>query len=830
MDDIEGLAAGKSAREIFVTFSRLPGSSRVPPMLSDLRLSLRTLAKARGFALIAILTLAVGIGATTAIFSTLRALVLSPFHYASADRLVHVWSGDGWPLSPADYLDLKTQSTSFTAFGVYQRGSVNVGRENAQSAFSVAGTSDVLRAFGVAPALGRFFEPADDAAGAPSVVILSHALWQQHYAGDPQVIGRTLRLNGADFTVVGVMPRDFEFVSPWSRTAEPQLWTPLSLEERKTARDSHYLLGIARLRDGIAVTAADAEIKTLGKRLTELYPDSNTRKLFLVRSLHFEMTKGVGRQVWLLFGAVALVLLVACGNVASMLLARSARREGEFGVRVALGATRASLMRLALTESFVLAAAGAVLGVALALGGIEVLRVISPVSGTRKAAMTLDAGAVGFALGATLLTALLAGLPPALAAMRTSLSGVIRSDARGAVGSRARHHMLRLLIVAQVAVAFVLANGAVLFSTAYLKIVEENRVLATDAVLSAQVALRGPRYKENADRVRFWNQLVERVQALPGVTKAAITSKLPLEGGSNTNGLVNDQVYDPTQQRMNIERSSITADYFEAMGLRLIKGRNLGPEDREGDIRGVVVNQELVKRAWPDKEPLGEIIRANQPTKPWYVVRVVGIVENVKQWGADAAVQPEMYTTPEGHWGNTANLVVRSSLPTSQLAPMLRKELAAMDSELALKDVRTMREVVGVATQGQRAVAGLVNFFMATALGLVAVGLYGTLSYHVQQRTREIGVRVAIGAMKGDITRLVFAQGSRWVALGLVLGLAGSAGLSTALKSLVYRMEGLTTPPLLLAVAAVGLAAIVACWIPARRAARLDPLEALRAE
>jgi predicted permease len=349
-------------------------------------------------------------------------------------------------------------------------------------------------------------------------------------------------------------------------------------------------------------------------------------------------------------------------------------------------------------------------------------------------------------------------------------------------------------------------------------------------VLSAQVALRGPRYKENADRVRFWYQLVERLQALPGVTKAAITSKLPLEGGSNTNALVNDETYDPTKRRMSVERSSVTDDYFDAMGLRLIRGRTLRAEDREGDVRGVVVNQALVARAWPDKEPLGEIMRANQPEKPWYVVRVVGVVENVKQTGADAKVQPEMYTTPEGHWGNSINLVLRSPMPTAQLVPLLRRELAAMDGELALKEVRTMREVVDNATQGQRAVAGLVNFFMATALGLVAVGLYGTLSYHVQQRTREIGVRIAIGAVKQDIVRLVFAQGSRWVAAGLILGLAGSIALSSALKSLVYQMEGLTAPPLLLAAAAVGVAAVVACWLPARKAAQLDPLEALRAD
>ena len=802
----------------------------VLPMLSDLRLSLRTLAKARGFALIAVLTLAVGIGATTAMFSTLRALVLSPFHYPSADRLVHVWSGDSWPMSPADFLDLREQASSFSLFGVYQRQPVNVGREHAQAVNAIAGTSDVLRAFGVSPALGRYFEAADEETGAPPVVILSHSLWQQLFAGDPQVIGRSLRLNGNDSTVVGVMPPRFEFVSPWMRSAEPQLWVPLPLGESRTRRDSHYLLGIARLRDGVSIAAADAEIKTIGRRLTELYPNSNTRKAFLVRSLHYEMTNRVGQQVWMLFGAVALVLLVACGNVASMLLARSARRHGEFGVRVALGASRSDLVKLALSESLVLAIAGAVLGIGLAYAGVEVLRAIAPVTPSRKAAIALDVAALGFAVGATLVTALLAGVPPALAAMRTSLASVMRTDARGAVGSRSRHHMLRALIIAQVAMAFVLANGAVLFSSSYLKIVEENRLLDTDAVLSAQVALRGSRYKENADRVRFWYQLVERLQSLPGVTKAAITSKLPLEGGSNTNALVNDEQYDPTQRRMNVERSSVTDDYFDVMGLRLVKGRGLRAEDREGEIRGVVVNRALVAKAWPDKEPLGEIMRANMPEKPWFVVRVVGVVEDVKQWGADAAVQPEMYTTPEGHWGTTINLVVRSTLPASQLVPLVRRELAAMDSELALKEVRTMREVVGFATQGPRAIAGLVNFFMATALGLVAVGLYGTLSYHVQQRTREIGVRVAIGAGKPDIVRLVFAQGSRWVVLGLVLGVGGSVGLSFILKSLLYQMQGLAMPPLALATLAVAIAAMIACWLPAQRAARLDPLDALRAD
>ena len=800
-------------------------------MISNLRLALRSLARSRGFALIAILTLAVGIGSTTAIFSALQALVISPYSYPHSEELVQVWSGNYWSLSPADSFDLKAETSSYSAFGVYQPGTYNIGQENSQSVSGVSGTSDVLRAFGVAPMLGRWFEPADDAPGAAPVVILSHALWQQQFAGDPHAIGRKLRLDGKNAEVVGVMPADFEFVCPWMRTENCQLWTPRSFDEKeRKMRDSHYLLGIARLKAGIPVAAADAEIKIIGKRLTKLYPDSNTHKAFLVRSLHEEMTREVGKQVWLLFGAVVLVLLVACGNVASMLLARSARRQGEFGIRVALGASRRDLMKLALAESLVLAVAGALLGTGLAAAGVDVLRLIAPVSAARKAAIALNLPALGFGLGATAVVALLAGLPPALAAMRTSVAGVLRADARGAVGSRSRHRMLRGLVISQVAVAFVLANGAVLFSSSYLKVLHDNELLAHDDVITAQVTLNGPRYDKNEDRVRFWYDFVERIQALPGVTSAAITSKLPLEGGSNTSALVNDEVYDPTILRMQVERSSVTDDYFKTMGIGLLKGRPLRAEDRTGDVRGVLVNQACVDQAWPHKDPIGQIMRANQAVNPWYVVRVVGVVQNVKQWSATADVRPEMYTTPEGHWGNQARLVLRTTLPVAQIKPLLRRELAAIDGELAIKDVRTMRQVVGQAASAERAVTGLVNFFMATALGLVAVGLYGTLSYSVQQRTREIGVRVAIGALKGDIVKLIFAQGSRWVSIGLVLGFGGSAALASSLKSLVYHMDGLTAPPLLLATAAVGFAALLACWFPARRAAQLDPLEALRAD
>ncbi len=802
-------------------------------MISDFRLSLRSLSKNRSFALVAILTLAVGIGASTTMFGTLRALVLSPFDYPEPDRIAMVWSGDSWPLSPADFLDLKEQSTAFTDFGVYSPGSFNIGRENAQAVAGATVTHGVLRAFGVAPARGRLFEESDDAKGAPPVAIVSHSLWQQGFGGRPDLVGSAVRINSRDVTVIGIMPEGFEFVGPWIRTVDPQVWMPLSLEDQKATRDGHWLCGLARLKPGIAVESADAEIKAIGKRLTELYPNSNTRKEMLVRSLRTEMTREGGTQVWVLFGAVILVLLVACANVASMLLARGTRRAGEFAVRVALGATRGAMVRLALAESLLLAGAGAVGGLLLGFGGVAVMQVIAPVSAARKAAISLDGPVLLFACGATLVTALLAGLPPALAAMRTSLAGVMRTDARGAVGSRSRHRMLRTLLIGQVAVAFILANGAALFSSGYLKLLEENAFLATDYALTAQINLRGDAYQEDADRVAFWNRLVERLGTLPGVTSVGITSKLPLEGGSNTNVLVNDQVYDPSQRRTQVERSSITAGYFDALGIKLVKGRNLRSEDRaaEGEVmRGVVVNRALVAAAWPDKEPLGELMRSNTPDKPNFVGRVVGVVEDVRQWGAAQPARPEMYLTPEGHWGRSIHVVLRSAQPASALASQLRKELAALDSELALEDIRTLRQVVGDATASQRAVTGLVNFFMAAALGLVAVGLYGTLSYTVQQRTREIGVRMAVGALHRDILRLIFTQGGRWVGIGIAVGLVGTFASASLLKTLVYRMEGVTAPPLVLASAAVGLAAALACWLPARRAAMMDPLAALRSD
>ncbi|MBK1876673.1 ABC transporter permease [Pelagicoccus mobilis] len=800
-------------------------------MLSDLFFSFRNLKKTPGFSIVAVLTLAVGIAAVVSIFAALRALVLEPFDYPDSHEMVQVWSGDGWPLSPADFLDLHAKAESFESFGVYNPQTFNVGAENAQAIRGVTATHGVLPAFAIKPMNGRWLEEGDAMEGAEPVAVVSYGLWQRLFGGREDLLGDTIRLNGGNVTVVGIMPKGFEFAGPWIRADECDVWMPMSLENDKDRRGSHWLSGVARLKDGLTPERADTEIKTIGKELSELYPNTNYRKKFLVRSLHFEMTKDIGEYVWLLFASVGVILLVACSNVASMLLSRGAQRQGEFGVRVALGATKGNLLRLAFAESLALALAGAFFGVFLAYGGIEIIKSIAPVSVARKEAMALDGPVLLFALGATGLVALAAGLPPVFVTMKTSVATILRNDARGAIGSRSRNYLLRCLVIAQIALAFVLANCAVIFSGSYYEILDKNKIITTDRVLTARITFQGDRYKEESTRIQAWEEIEQKLAAMPGVNSAGITTKLPLEGGSNTNGLINDEVYDPSQRRIQIEFSSVTEGYFESLGIKLLQGRNLDKSDiaTEDGLRGVVINQTLADRAWPDENPLGKVIRANVPEDPWYTATVVGVVEDTRQWGADAEVQPEMFTMPKGHWGRRINVLVRTSQPANSLIPLLREVIDGVDPELALENIRTMDQVVGDATKGERTMAGLVNSFMGIALGLVAVGLYGTLSYTILLRTREIGVRRALGASGGEISRLVLRQGAVWVAIGLTIGLGGAFALAKVLESMVFGMEGLSLTPLVLAVAVIGAAAIVACWVPATRAARLDPLVALNA-
>lgn len=797
--------------------------------MNDLRFALRQLLKSPGFTTVAVLTLAIGIGSATAMFSSLRALVIEPFSYPNANALVHVWSNDGQPLSQPDYFDFVDRAKCFAEFGTYSPRAVNLGGENPQSVRNVSLTPGVLRAFGVQPQLGRLLDDNDELAGAAPVALISHQLWHRSFGGDPALIGRQIRVNGGLASVVGIMPPDFEFAAPWMRSDSCDMWTPLQLKRGEGDRGSHWMCAVGRLKPGVTVAEADAEIKAIGAQLKAEYPNTNAQKPFLVRSLHEEMTRGVGSRVWMLFGAVALVLLVACANVASMLLARSAKRQAEFGIRLALGANRRQLIRLALSESVLLAIAGAVVGLVLAVFGIKLLTTITPTTDARRAAMVLDGSVLAFSVGITFLTALIAGVPPALAALRVSVSDLLRTDSRGAAGSRARHRLLRGLIIGQVTLAFVLANGAALFSASYVKLLSANSTLATEYVLTAELHLRGDRYAKTEARTQFWETLAQRAGSVPGVTAAGLTTRLPLEGGSNMWILVNDEVFDPTAKRTLAEVRSVSPGFFAAAGIPLLRGRTLEPGDAGKDEIGVVVNRALAEKCWPGKDPIGQIIRPSN-VNAYYHARVVGLVDNVRQWGPETEARPEMSWTADRAWGNSLFLVVRSAQPAAQLTAALREVVRGIDADLPFARVRTFQTVVDEAMRGQRAVVQTINFFMAVALALLAVGIYGTLSYHVLQRTREIGVRMAMGASQGEVIKLVFRQGSTWVAIGVGLGIGGAIGLTFAIRSLVYGLESVDPWALVWAMLAIGGATLIACWLPARRASRVDPILALRTD
>jgi predicted permease len=460
---------------------------------------------------------------------------------------------------------------------------------------------------------------------------------------------------------------------------------------------------------------------------------------------------------------------------------------------------------------------------------LHLFKFLEPLTVARRAALVVDSGTLVFAAGLGVLAGLFAGLLPALAAMRISIADLLRSDMRRAAGSSTRHRLLRGLIVSQVAVAFVLANVAVLFSASYTKLLEANARITTDYVLSAELNLCHPRYEKNEVLTRFCEQLTERITALPGVTAAGTTSQLPLAGGATRSILVNDEAFDPLADRIVTEASEVTPGYFAAVGIPLLRGRTLESGEVSSKDSEVVVNRALAEICWATQDPLGKIIRPNAACA-WFRVQVVGVVGNIHRSAGEAKPAPQMYWTASRAWGKTHYLLVRSAQPSALLVPGLRRVLAELDPDLPLSRIRTLKTLVGEATQGDRLIAEVMDYCMVVAIALVAIGLYGTLSYHVVQRTREIGVRMALGATRRHVLSLVLRQGFGWVLAGMMIGVGGALASAKTLQAMVYGINAINPLSLVAAVGAVALAAGLACWLPARRAAKADPMEALRCE
>jgi predicted permease len=803
-------------------------------LLRDFRFSIRQIVKRPAFALFVVLTLAVGIGPNVAIFSVLKALILQPFYYPEPDRLVQVWQTDiagRWhqPFTSPDYFDIKEQSTVFQEFGVYSTQVFNLSDGEPVRVQGVAGTASVLNAYGVMPAMGRLFTEEEEQEGKDRVVVLSSSLWSGRFGADAQIIGRRIRINSEEHEIIGVMPEEFQFSSPWFRGRGFEIWKPIVLSREEQQRGSHWLLAIGRLKDDVDWRSAETEIRAIAAQLAEAHPKTNARTQVWIMPFAFEIVGQFIGQLLILCFTVGFVLLVACANVASILLAKGAGRQTEMAVRISLGAGRRRIISQLLSESFLLAVLGGIAGVLLAYWSLDLLRSLIPPNLQGGEAIRIDRTVLIFTFGLSIFTALLFGFVPALTASRTHLVDALKEGSGSRTAAKTRNRILRILAVAQIALALLLTNGAILLFKSYRNVLNLPQGFDTREVLTGEIWLWGPRYEEDQAKAAFWEQLIERIESLPGVEQAAVTSKLPLEGGTNGSVLVDGEVYDPQVMRPLVEQSYVSADYFEAIGIPFLAGRSLNQADETSSEKGVVVNRALVDRYWPGENAIGRRIRSNSDPPGWEVF-VVGVVDNVRQWSSIHRPLPEMYVPYGARPRVRAKLIVRTQVDARTLLPVIRQEVSRLDPDLPIADIRTMEDVFSTSTRGRRFLTLLLDLFTAFALILSITGIYGFVSYHVAQRTHEIGIRVALGATRKNLLVMVLKNALILVTIGIAVGLAMTVNASFIAGSLVYGISPLNPLYISGGVLFVILVAMLASCIPALRGSRIDPVQALRIE
>ena len=815
----------------------------------DVRFALRQIALRPGFSFLVALTLAIGIGGSTAIFSVLKGVVLRDLPYPEPDRLVAVWemqneSMSYQPFTGPDYLDVREQSTRLEEFGALTNQWFNLSADGAPVRLPGARcTASLLRVLGVQPLHGRLFTQEEDLEGHNRVVILSHRLWQGHFGGRSEVVGLTIPVNGVPHQIVGIMPADFEFPTPWGGRDTSQLWAPLALSLEDSSRSWHTYGGIGRLADGATLAELEAELEAIAGRLAAAYPDSNAHTGMWAEPM-MERTLGrVRNTMTFLLAVVGLVLLIACANIASMLLARGAQRTPEIAIRNSVGADRSRLMRQLLTESLIQSAIGGVAGTAFAVWGVGALVAILPNNIPRVSGIGIDLDVLGFAVVTTIAAGLLSGLAPAAFASRTEIAAVLREGMLARGGSRGLNRFLGGLIAAQIAIGLILVNTAVVLIVSYSKVVSQEMNFATEDVLVAGLSLSGPAYEEPHQRRAFFDELLARVRSLPGVVDAGLTNKLPLRGGSNGSVLVNDQVFDPLTRAGNlVEHSFIDEGYHRAMGIPLLTGRSLNSFDLESSSAAagqeispielpVVINRAMAEEMWPGEEPLGRLVRPHSAVES-YRARVVGVVENVMQWGAERPPLPEMYFPHTSElWGpQWAHLVVRTEGDPQSLAAVIRETVSGIDGQIPVTEPSTMAEILRQSTGRRRFAMLLMVLFAATALALIVAGTYGVMSYSVSQRTHEIGVRMALGADKTLVLRHFLSRAARLFGPGLLLGLVGSFAASTLTRSMVFGVSPLNPIYVTAAVGAMLMVTSAAITIPVVRATRVNPVEALKTE
>jgi predicted permease len=809
----------------------------------DVTGALRGLLKTPGFTAAALITLALGIGATSAIFSVVKAVLITPLPYADADRRVQIFtrwiSFDKTWLSSQEVVDFRTMARTLTAIAAWNTGQQNLTGDGEPLRVGVGFlTANALDVFGARPMVGRMFNSAEDRPNGPQVAVLGYPLWQARYAGDPGVIGRTLMINDVPVEVIGVMPDGFRLPTDFTdNAAEPtQLWRPLQIDEQDLSRGNHGLFAAAVLAPGQTAAAATDELRAITTRLTEqgAYPEAMKFSAFAV-SFDDEIRGGLRPAMWLLMGAVGFLLLIACANVANLLLVRGDARLREMAVRTAIGAAPDRLVRQLLTESVVLALAGAVLGLGLAAISLRVLLTLDPTSLPPLAPVRLDLTVVLFTLVLGVATTIVFGLAPALRTLRVNLVESLREGGQQTAGG-ARQRLRSLLVVAEVALAVVLVIGAGLMIRSLSQLGRIDLGFEPEGMLTMRLSIPEARYDTPEKVVEYYRQLVERVRQTPGVVSAGVVRVLPLATSIGDFGLDVDGYQEAPGRNAKGDWQIVSDGAFEAMGTRLTRGRWFTSRETTASQPVAVVNETLARTYWPDLDVVvGGRIRIGSMNNPW--VTVVGIVADERHNGVTAAVK-EKFFIPHSQWhvvtgGNlvrNAFLVVRTADEPLSVAGAVRNEVRALDPNIPVANIRPMTDVVATAMATPRLTGFLMGGFAAIALVLAAVGIYGVLSYLVARRTHEIGIRLAVGADRSQVLAMVLRQGLTLAGAGIAAGVVAAFLLSRVMQSLLYEVQPADPLTFALVPLALVVVAFVASAVPAFRATRVSPLVALRTE
>jgi putative ABC transport system permease protein len=811
-------------------------------LAQDLRFGARSLRRNPAFAAVAVLTLALGIGANAAIFSVVNAVLLRPLPWSAPDRAVMIWSKwtafDKTWVATGEVMDYRRRAQTLSDVAAWSDGQVNLTGDGDPERVSSAGvTANLFSTLGVAPMLGQTFSPAQDLPNGPNVVVLGHALWSRRYAADPGIVGRAIQINGSAYEVTGVMPPGFVLPTDYQNPEPTQLWTALQLDPASMDHGSHGLYAAARLKPGATVAQAADELHNIAMAMTNegLYPRPMQFDT-VVLSLSDEVVGPVRRAIWLLFGAVAFLLLIACANVANLLLARAEGRQRELAVRAALGASSVRVIRQLLTESLVLTGIASAAGLALAFAGVRFVGWWNPASVPRVADATVDLRVLLFTAAVAVATSLIFSLAPALRARRVDLTDSLKDGAQGASSGGGRQRFRHALVVVEMALAVVLLVGAGLMLRSLWSLQRVQLGLDPSHVLTMRLSLPAASYRTPEQVVDFYTRLVDRVGALPGVAKAGAVRALPLASTIGDYGLRVEGFTPPLGTGAKGDWQIATAGYLEAMGERVIRGRPIGADDKGDTMLVALINEEMARRYWSGRDPIGGRfqIGGGAPDRPF--VTVVGIVGNVRHNGITEGIKEKFYV-PHTQWHKSAGnpirsmtLVVKAEGDAMSLARPVREIVRNLDASLPIAEVRSMDDVVAATLSAPRFTGLLLGGFAALALLLSAIGIYGVLSYVVSRRTREIGIRVAIGAGRGQVLRLVLGSGVGLALAGIAVGLVAAATLSRLMTTLLHDVQPGDPATYATVAAVLTTVAIVASMVPAWRATRVDPVKALKAE